>query len=192
MATADQNRESRRMQLILPNKRLIIIMVGLPARGKSYMAKKILRYLLHLRLNAKIVNLGSYRRNKTKDTTVGQASAKFFDPKNKKNLALRDQICREGLTDLIAWWTDGGQVGIFDATNVSLRRRDLIRTFLKQKVFFSVVIFLICKSIKIKNKIVVDCCVHCVSLSMCCYQYDSFGCIFRRTEYLLVFFMVFL
>ena len=132
MATADQNHGSGRMRLLLPNKRLIIIMVGLPARGKSYIAKKIQRYLLYLCLNAKIFNLGSYRRKKTKDTTVGHACAKFFDPKNKKNVALRDEICREGLTDLITWWNRGGHVGILDATNVSMRRRDLIRNFLRQ------------------------------------------------------------
>ena len=132
--TNDFTRQSRQMPLMRPNKRLIIVMVGLPARGKSYMAKKIYRYLVHLRLKTKIINLGSYRRNKTKDITVGKASANFFDPRNERNRLIRERCAIEGLTDLVAWWHDGGQIGIFDATNVSMYRRNLIRSFLKNHV----------------------------------------------------------
>lgn len=42
--------------------KLVIIMVGLPARGKSYITKKIQRYLSWQQHNAKIFNVGNRRR----------------------------------------------------------------------------------------------------------------------------------
>ncbi|AEO71681.1 uncharacterized protein THITE_2124399 [Thermothielavioides terrestris NRRL 8126] len=42
--------------------KLVIIMVGLPARGKSYITKKIHRYLSWQQHNAKIFNVGHRRR----------------------------------------------------------------------------------------------------------------------------------
>jgi 6-phosphofructo-2-kinase len=42
--------------------KLVIIMVGLPARGKSYITKKIQRYLSWQQHNTKIFNVGTRRR----------------------------------------------------------------------------------------------------------------------------------
>lgn len=42
--------------------KLVIIMVGLPARGKSYITKKIQRYLSWQQHNTKIFNVGNRRR----------------------------------------------------------------------------------------------------------------------------------
>lgn len=44
------------------NMKLIIIMVGLPARGKSYITKKLARYLNWLQLETRIFNVGERRR----------------------------------------------------------------------------------------------------------------------------------
>ena len=41
-------------------------MVGLPARGKTYISKKLCRYLNWIGINTKVFNLGDYRR-KLKD-----------------------------------------------------------------------------------------------------------------------------
>lgn len=42
--------------------KVVIIMVGLPARGKSYLTKKIQRYLSWLQHNSRIFNVGNRRR----------------------------------------------------------------------------------------------------------------------------------
>ncbi|KAL1971682.1 hypothetical protein VTN31DRAFT_2303 [Thermomyces dupontii] len=42
--------------------KLVIVMVGLPARGKSYITKKLARYLNWLQHNTKIFNVGERRR----------------------------------------------------------------------------------------------------------------------------------
>ena len=45
------------------SRTLAIIMVGLPARGKTYISRKIARYLTWLGSKAKIFNVGNYRRD---------------------------------------------------------------------------------------------------------------------------------
>ena len=42
--------------------KLVIVMVGLPARGKSYITKKVARYLNWLQHNTRIFNVGERRR----------------------------------------------------------------------------------------------------------------------------------
>ena len=76
-----------------------------------------------------IINTGSYRRIATKKTTVGKASAKFFDPENEESVRIREQCCLDAMKDIISWFNTGGQIGILDATNSTLHRRQLIRQF---------------------------------------------------------------
>src|ERR1700760_3659575 len=42
--------------------KLVIVMVGLPARGKSYITKKLARYLNWLQHDTRIFNVGERRR----------------------------------------------------------------------------------------------------------------------------------
>lgn len=42
--------------------KLVIIMVGLPARGKSYITRKLQRYLSWQQHDAKVFNVGNRRR----------------------------------------------------------------------------------------------------------------------------------
>ncbi|KAI4086710.1 MAG: hypothetical protein LQ344_007330 [Seirophora lacunosa] len=55
--------------------KLVIVMVGLPARGKSYVTKKMARYLNWLQHDAKIFNVGEKRRIAAGGNTVSATSA---------------------------------------------------------------------------------------------------------------------
>jgi 6-phosphofructo-2-kinase len=55
--------------------KLVIIMVGLPARGKSYITKKIQRYLSWQQHNTKIFNVGHRRRMVAGMTTAIPSSS---------------------------------------------------------------------------------------------------------------------
>jgi hypothetical protein len=44
------------------SRKLVLVMVGLPARGKSFVAKKIARFLNWIGVETQIFNIGSYRR----------------------------------------------------------------------------------------------------------------------------------
>ncbi len=43
-------------------RKLILVMVGLPARGKSYIVKMLIRYLTWTGIHAKVFNVGEFRR----------------------------------------------------------------------------------------------------------------------------------
>jgi signal recognition particle GTPase len=54
-------------------------MVGLPARGKTYISKKLARYLNWIGIKTKVFNVGEYRREAVKSYN----GKDFFDPNNK-------------------------------------------------------------------------------------------------------------
>ncbi|KAF8949051.1 hypothetical protein BGZ46_005209, partial [Entomortierella lignicola] len=105
-----------------------IYAVGLPARGKSYLVKKLQRYLTWLQYDTKVFNVGNRRRIASKgDNTDGTShSHAFFDPQNSAAKSIRDDLALESLEELITWLKQGGRVGIHDATNSSRERRKLL------------------------------------------------------------------
>jgi broad specificity phosphatase PhoE/predicted kinase len=105
----------------------VIIMVGLPARGKTYMAKKMTRYLNWIGVDTKVFNVGEYRR---KAAPHSINSADFFRPDNKDAQEIRERCAIEALDDLISWLKGGGEVGVYDATNSVRSRRQLIIDYL--------------------------------------------------------------
>ncbi|KAG5835413.1 hypothetical protein ANANG_G00243710 [Anguilla anguilla] len=50
----------------MTNSPTVIVMIGLPARGKTYMSKKLTRYLNWIGVPTKVFNLGVYRREAVK------------------------------------------------------------------------------------------------------------------------------
>lgn len=94
-------------------------MVGLPARGKSLIAGKIVRYLKWQSVTAKIFNVGSYRRNDNP-----HPDANFFDVNNKAGELARTAAAKAAVADMIKWFQDKhNKVAILDATNSTKKRR---------------------------------------------------------------------
>ncbi|KAJ6798687.1 6-phosphofructo-2-kinase/fructose-2,6-bisphosphatase-like [Iris pallida] len=98
---------------------LAIVLVGLPARGKTFTAAKLTRYLRWLGHETKHFNVGKYRRLKH---GVNQ-SADFFRADNPEGMEARNEVAALAMEDMISWMQEGGQVGIFDATNSTRQRR---------------------------------------------------------------------
>lgn len=92
----------------------------MPARGKSYLVKKLRRYLNWLQYETKVFNVGNMRR--VVENSQDQ-SASFFDPNNQDMKRIRDEIALSVLEQLIGWLKDGGRVAIHDATNSTRARR---------------------------------------------------------------------
>ncbi|KAF8328856.1 6-phosphofructo-2-kinase-domain-containing protein [Cantharellus anzutake] len=106
-------------------------MVGLPARGKSYLSNKLTRYLKWLEYDVKVFNVGQLRRSKAKERQKKEGvkedhSASYFSNENKSARELRHQLAEESLNTLIKWLKEGGNVGIHDATNSTRERRAFI------------------------------------------------------------------
>lgn len=108
------------------NVHICVIMVGLPARGKSLIAQKIVRYLLWLSIKAKCFNVGTYRRQLAGDTAI---TADFFDPDNEEGWNVRVEAVNLATQDMMRWFAEeNGVVGIIDATNLTKKRRaDLLK-----------------------------------------------------------------
>src|SRR4051812_42388144 len=99
-----------------------IVMVGLPARGKTYVARKITRYLNWLGHPTRLFNVGNYRR----EHLGSQRSHDFFDPLNPEGVRERTRVALMALDDMVGWFHRGGEVAIYDATNSTQERRHLI------------------------------------------------------------------
>lgn len=101
--------------------KLVIIMVGLPATGKTHIAKRICRFLSFFHdIPAQIFNVGDYRRQ----LCGAQMPADFYNPQNSEGTAARLMACDAALTDLIDYLRqDGVRVAAFDATNSTFERR---------------------------------------------------------------------
>ncbi|KAL5129030.1 6-phosphofructo-2-kinase/fructose-2,6-bisphosphatase [Glycine soja] len=104
------------------HRHLAIVMVSLPARGKTYTAAKLTRYLRWLGHNTKHFNVGKYRRLKHGSSQ----SADFFRADNPEGVEARNEVAKMAFEDMISWMQEGGQVGIFDATNSSKQRRNML------------------------------------------------------------------
>lgn len=137
-------KKTDRQGVQVEDTRIVVVMVGLPARGKSLIAQKgmrpsypynrhelkltqthelVVRYLRWLSIRAKTFNVGSYRRQDTP-----QPTAHFFDTSNKDGERMRHAAAEAAVNDMLKWFkSDGGIVAILDATNSTKARRRWVR-----------------------------------------------------------------
>lgn len=108
-------------------RKLYVAMCGLPARGKSTLARRIREGLEAEGRKVAIFNNGDLRR-----TQLGGASSdpSFYHPDNEEGRRQREYIARENMEHARAWLQAGGDVAILDATNVSRARRAIMEDVL--------------------------------------------------------------
>lgn len=121
--------------------KLALVMVGLPARGKTYVARKIARYLSWLGYNTRNFNVGDYRRA----IAGAKQPPSFFDPHAQEGRKARERIATLALDDMLAWLSGEGQVAIYDATNTERGRRDAIYKRCREADVQSVFVESICE-----------------------------------------------
>ncbi len=94
--------------------KLYVVMVGLPARGKSTLAQRIRLGLGQQNISAAIFNNGELRR-----VLYGMKSAcaEFFNPDNTETWELRHGIALQNMERARIWLDGEGDVAIIDATN---------------------------------------------------------------------------
>lgn len=110
----------------------VICMVGLPARGKTYISRQLTRYLNWVGVTTRVFNVGEYRR----ETFKKYASKDFFDPENAEAVKIRNKCAERALEDMCSWLSREGEVAIFDATNTSRARRELVHDYCTKKYCF--------------------------------------------------------
>uniref|UniRef100_A0A8C7YVE3 6-phosphofructo-2-kinase domain-containing protein n=1 Tax=Oryzias sinensis TaxID=183150 RepID=A0A8C7YVE3_9TELE len=124
------------------NSPTLIVMVGLPARGKTYISKKLTRYLNWIGVSTKAFNVGEYRREATRSYN----SYEFFSPDNTEAMEIRnghswlhDHFNPSNIRDYVHYQINLDCLQVFDATNTTPERRQVILSFAKDngyKVFF--------------------------------------------------------
>lgn len=114
--------------------RILICMVGLPARGKTHMAVSLTRYLRWLGVNAHTFHLGDYRRQ-----ILGAAAMPndyFYVNASPETVKLRQKFMGACRQDMLEFFNDErGQVAIYDAVNpTAAGRRGMAKDFAKHDV----------------------------------------------------------
>ncbi|VDN50898.1 unnamed protein product [Dracunculus medinensis] len=118
-------------QVRVPN---VIALVGLPARGKTYISHKLCRYLNWIGIKTRAFNVGEYRR---KACNLGEeGESEFFSPFNAKGIKIRDECANFAMEDMGDYLANKeGEVAIFDATNTTRERRRWLVNFCHSERF---------------------------------------------------------
>lgn len=118
-------RQQVREALTKDSNGVVLVMVGLPARGKSFISRKIENFVRWRGMETRVFNVGRYRRGLAAPEESGRSD--FFDESNQIAKAARETAAQEALTDALTYLDAGGKIAIFDATNSSATRRTTIR-----------------------------------------------------------------
>jgi 6-phosphofructo-2-kinase / fructose-2,6-biphosphatase 2 len=110
----------------------VIALVGLPARGKTYISHKLCRYLNWIGIKTRAFNVGEYRRQACDFEKEGLAD--FFDHSNERAVRIRDECARHAMEDMGRYLDNKeGEVAVFDATNTTRQRRQMLVDFCKSE-----------------------------------------------------------
>ena len=109
----------KRRKLTRNSERVVIVLVGLPGRGKSFVARKLQTFLNWRGTECKVFNVGKYRREAAAATDTGgggpddpkgnkrqeagSCDANFFDSKNEAAAKLRQEVAALALKDMLKW-----------------------------------------------------------------------------------------
>ncbi|KIR30890.1 6-phosphofructo-2-kinase/fructose-2,6-bisphosphatase [Cryptococcus deuterogattii LA55] len=106
---------------------ILIVTVGLPARGKTHISRALERYLRWLGVKTRVYSIGDYRRK-----VLGGAENVPHDyfqtkaPRSEATNALRRRIKTELEDQIMDFFAvQGGQVVIYDANNGSIAERKI-------------------------------------------------------------------
>ncbi|KAK9729093.1 hypothetical protein K7432_000536 [Basidiobolus ranarum] len=124
---------------------IALVLVGLPARGKTHVSRSLRRYLRWLGVQTQVFHVGNYRR-KMVSKSLGHD---FFNPGNAETAELRNHVANAALEDMISWLRSVGQVGIYDASNITEHRRRQVLEKLEANNIHVIFIESICDDPKI-------------------------------------------
>jgi len=130
------------LNLPAEDTKIAVVMVGLPATGKSFISRKLTRYMAWQGWSSRVFNVGSYRR-----TLFGShLQADFFNFDNQEAFKARQEAARLCMDDMIKAFQNGLCLGIFDATNSTKERRRWVADRLQEAGISVVFVESICHS----------------------------------------------
>jgi broad specificity phosphatase PhoE/predicted kinase len=112
----------------MSDEKLYIVLMGLPARGKSTLAARLRDAFRKSGISTRIFNNGKLRRIYLPlDET---ARSEFYSAENSAAVELRKGFARMNMERAKAYLRNSGQVAILDATNAGRERRATIEQYL--------------------------------------------------------------
>jgi broad specificity phosphatase PhoE len=130
----------RRLGVSARAGKMVFVMVGLPARGKTYTSKKIELFLSWMGHNVRLFNVGERRRK----NVGGTQDASFFDTRNAEAYNIRMQLAQETIQEMFEWLESDGHIAIFDATNTTKERRHWVQEQCSQRSVAPIFLEIIC------------------------------------------------
>ncbi|CAM9424380.1 unnamed protein product [Pylaiella littoralis] len=129
--------------------KLLVVMVGLPATGKTFISRKVARYLRWINYRTRAFSLARYRNARC----GAGLKAEFYNTEDDEHVAARLEILSAAVEDMIAYLLRAGEVAILDGTNFTKRRRQLIRDRAAQEDGFEVLwIESVCEDVKVLDR----------------------------------------
>jgi len=140
--------DDARARLTPNSSKVVLVMVGIPARGKSILCHKLEHFLCWRGTVTKAFKVGSYRRGEIlpqgglhaagsgarPGPATGPAArpqfsgASFFDPTKAFAGAQREKVSLDAFDELLKWLSEeASEIAIFDASNVTMKRRALLQ-----------------------------------------------------------------
>lgn len=110
--------------------KMILVLVGLPGRGKTFIGHILARHLTWIGHHSKVFNLGEYRRR-----LVGSSmNHVFWDPHNEESVQIRTDLAKQCLDDAMeALKSDACDCVVYDATNATSERRNMLLEDVQKK-----------------------------------------------------------
>lgn len=116
-------------------RRIVVALVGLPARGKSFLSHRIQAFFSWQGARTKIFNVGNKRREVEAGDLTNSCDSSYFDPSNSAAKERREAIAMSLVHEMLEWMDGKGAVpavAIFDATNSTADRRRRLQKAVKE------------------------------------------------------------
>jgi predicted kinase len=118
----------------MSDEKLYIVLMGLPARGKSTLAVRLRDAFRKDGIPTRIFNNGNLRRiYRSLDET---SRSEFYSPENSAAVEWRKEFARMNMERAKAYLCNSGQIAIMDATNAGRERRATIEKYLDDHSIF--------------------------------------------------------
>ncbi|KAJ3994306.1 bifunctional 6-phosphofructo-2-kinase/fructose-2,6-bisphosphate 2-phosphatase [Lentinula boryana] len=139
--------------------KILVVTIGLPARGKTHISRSLERYLRWMGVKTQVVSLGDYRRK-----TLGGAQklpADYFHlgEKSPETIALRKKVS-DGCEQQIWDFFKTGQVVIYDANNGTREARQKLAERFHKKGIHVIMLESVCD-----NKEIIEANIRSVKIS---------------------------